>query len=91
MSNTKYIGINIGGTKTHVGVVQQRKLIREARFETTTTAPKEQILGELVHYLDAFLGTDVAGIGIGVPGLVDEARACYVLASVLSGNEKWPK
>jgi glucokinase len=74
MNDTKYIGIDIGGTKTHVGLVQEGKLIREARFDTAATAPKEQILDELVHCLEGFIEADVVGIGIGVPGLVDEAN-----------------
>ncbi|TDN38699.1 ROK family protein [Hymenobacter sp. UV11] len=74
MSNKQYIGIDIGGTKTHVGLVQQGALIREAKFATAATAPQEQILAELVHHLEAFVGADVAGIGVGVPGLVDEAN-----------------
>jgi glucokinase len=74
MNNKKYLGIDIGGTKTHVGLVQQGALIREAKFDTAATAPKEQILAELVACLEAFMGDDVVGIGVGVPGLVDEVN-----------------
>jgi glucokinase len=74
MNNKKYIGIDIGGTKTHIGLVQRGELIREAKFDTAATAPKEQILAELVHHVAAFVGDDVVGIGVGVPGLVDEAN-----------------
>jgi glucokinase len=74
MNNKNYLGIDIGGTKMHVGLVQQGKLIREAKFDTAATAPKEQILAELVGCLEAFMGDDVIGIGVGVPGLVDEAN-----------------
>lgn len=55
-----------------MGVVQAGKLLHEARFETSAIAPQAQILGELVQCLAPLVGADVAGIGIGVPGLVDE-------------------
>lgn len=72
MSSSKYLGVDIGGTKVQVGVVQDGELIREVRFETSASASKEQILAELVHHLAPLATADVAGIGIGVPGLVDE-------------------
>lgn len=72
MINSKYLGVDIGGTKVHVGVVQAGELIHEVRFETSASASKEQILTELVQNLTPLVTADVAGIGIGVPGLVDE-------------------
>lgn len=72
MPKTKYIGIDIGGTKIHVGVVQNGMIIQQRRFETAAHAPKEQILAELAAHLEAVVDAEVAGIGIGTPGLVDE-------------------
>jgi glucokinase len=72
MPNTKYLGVDIGGTKVHVGVVQAGELVHEVRFDTSATAPQEQILAELAQQLAPLVDADVAGIGIGVPGLVDE-------------------
>lgn len=74
MTNSKYLGVDIGGTKVQVGVVQNGELIQEVRFETSESAPKEQILAELAQYLAPLIDAEVAGIGIGVPGLVDEER-----------------
>jgi len=72
MPNPKYLGVDIGGTKVHVGVVQAGELVREVRFDTSATAPQAQILAELAQQLAPLVDADVAGIGIGVPGLVDE-------------------
>jgi glucokinase len=72
MTSSKYLGVDIGGTKIQVGVVQDGELIQEVRFETSASASKEQILAELAHNLAPLVTADVAGIGIGVPGLVDE-------------------
>ena len=71
-SRSKLIGIDIGGTKIHIGVVQNERIIEELQFETSATAPKEQILKALVDNIRSVMDSEVAGIGIGVPGLVDE-------------------
>jgi len=72
MTSSKYLGVDIGGTKVHAGIVQGGKLLHEVRFETSAAAPKEQILAELAQHLAPLVEAEVAGIGIGVPGLVDE-------------------
>lgn len=72
MTNSKYLGVDIGGTKVQVGVVRHGEVVQQLRFETSATAPQEQILAELVECLAPLLDAEVAGIGVGVPGLVDE-------------------
>ncbi len=72
MMSNKYIGVDIGGTKIQVGVVLNGEIIEERRFKTSAAAPKEQILAELARHLESFVNDEVVGIGIGVPGLVDE-------------------
>ncbi|GAA4500368.1 ROK family protein [Hymenobacter ginsengisoli] len=74
MSSDKYLGVDIGGTKVHLGVVQHGQVVQETRFETPMDAPREVILAELTRQLAPLLTDDVAGIGIGVPGLVDEVN-----------------
>ena len=66
------IGIDIGGTKMQIGVVQNGAILQEIRFETAASASQEHILSELASHLETLLDEDVAGIGIGTPGLVDE-------------------
>lgn len=46
--NNSTIGIDIGGTKTHIGVVQDLKVIEEIIFPTSANAPKEQIIKEIM-------------------------------------------
>lgn len=74
MTHSKYVGVDIGGTKVQAGVVQDGEVLRQIRFETSATAPQEQLLAELAHHLAPLLTADVAGIGIGVPGLVDTEK-----------------
>ncbi len=71
-TNKKVIGIDIGGTKIHMGEVQDGKINKETKFSTSAGAPKQQILEEIVAGVAALMTQETAGIGIGVPGLVDE-------------------
>lgn len=68
------VGVDIGATKTTVGVVEDSVVIKEAEFLTSALAPGEQILQELVDQIKSVAGDDFYGIGIGVPGLVDEEQ-----------------
>lgn len=87
MSN-KIIGIDIGGTKTHIGLVQDSKVIEELIFPTSANAPKDQIITEIIQGIKKVSDSDFSGIGIGVPGLVDEDKGIiYDLWNIPSWNE----
>ncbi|QCR22264.1 ROK family protein [Pontibacter sp. SGAir0037] len=70
--DNKVIGIDIGGTKVHIGLVQDGKVLEEVRLSTSAHAPQEQIITELINGIEQVMEPGVAGIGIGVPGLIDE-------------------
>lgn len=72
--NKKLIGVDIGATKTRIGVVQDAQVILETEFPTSSGASKQQILEELTTGIKRLAGTDFYGIGIGVPGLIDEEK-----------------
>ncbi|MEO2061910.1 MAG: ROK family protein [Christiangramia sp.] len=72
MKKNKIIGIDIGGTKVHMGVVQDGKIINALKFSTLAHAPEREILNDLKKGIEKLMQPDIAGIGIGVPGLVNE-------------------
>ncbi len=74
MSKQKIIGIDMGATKVHVGVVEDGRIVRESRFPTSANAPKEQIVGEIINGIEQLFDSGVEGIGVGVPSLVDEEK-----------------
>ncbi len=74
MGGKKIIGIDIGATKVHIGVVENGKIINQNKFPTSAQASKDQIIKELIDGITAFIDPDVKGIGIGVPGLIDPER-----------------
>lgn len=70
----KIIGLDIGGTKIHIGEVQDGTILRAIKFPTSAMAPKEQLLKDIARGIEEIISPEVEGIGIGVPGLVDEER-----------------
>lgn len=70
----KVIGIDIGGTKVHVGLVQHGKVLKEVRLSTSAKEHKAHILSEISDAVAEVMEPGVAGIGVGVPGLVDEEQ-----------------
>ena len=74
---TRAIGIDIGGTRTKIGLVN----LTTGRVEAMRIAPTETsngdrflaLIGEVIHQFAAEVaaeGTELAGVGIGVPGFV---------------------
>ena len=88
MRDQKVIGIDIGASKIHIGLVQEGTIIQEVKFATSSRAPKDQIIAELIKGIEAVMDSEVIGIGIGVPGLVDEAEGIiYDLQNIPSWQE----
>lgn len=71
-NKSKILGVDIGGTKIHMGEVSNGIVLRDLKFSTSASAPKEQILQEIVDGITQLMTPETLGIGIGVPGLVDE-------------------
>lgn len=88
MTQDKILGIDIGATKIHIGEVQNGNIVNERKFPTSAKAPKEQILQEIIEGIEAMISPEVAGIGIGVPGLIDDAAGIiYDVQNIASWQE----
>lgn len=84
----KIIGIDIGGSKVHIGLVENGSILKEVKLSTSAAASREQILQELTDGIALIMDPAVAGIGIGVPGLVDEKNGIvYELQNIPSWKE----
>jgi len=71
MSGKKILGIDIGATKIHIGVVEEGEIVNQLKFPTSAQGSESQVIEELIEGITTFIDTDVIGIGIGVPGLID--------------------
>lgn len=88
----KTIGVDIGATKIHIGVVQGSKVIKELILPTSANAVKEQIVLELIQGIEKVSNGEFSGIGIGVPGLIDEEKGIiYDLSNIPSWKEVFLK
>lgn len=86
------IGIDIGATKIHIGAVRDSQMIKDLTIPTSANAPEKQIINELIAGIEELGGHNFVGIGIGVPGLIDEERGIvYDLWNIPSWKEVYLK
>ena len=67
----KIIGVDIGGTTITAGLVTGEKIIRRSVVDTPFDRPQHEVLQAVYQAVEEVFDPEVAGIGIGVPGLVD--------------------
>ena len=72
------MGLDIGGTGIKGGVLINGHLEDIRSIATPAKESKEFILETIAEFIETYLGYDLQGIGIGIPGLVD-AREGIVL------------
>lgn len=88
MNKRKFIGVDIGATKIHMGLVEAGNVVRQVLFPTPPDASKEQIIEEVKKGIEELIDEEVAGIGIGVAGLVDEEKGIvYDVQNIPSWQE----
>jgi len=71
MLNKTIIGIDMGGTNIVLGRVEKDQFDKCKSFDISAQGTKEIILEEIVNAIYSVFDDNVAGIGIGVPSLVD--------------------
>jgi glucokinase len=92
MDSQQLIGIDIGATKIHIGIVQGMEVIDELKFPTQATASEEAIIAQIIKGIEQLAADGFSGIGIGVPGLVDEEKGIvYDLWNIPSWKEVYLK
>jgi predicted NBD/HSP70 family sugar kinase len=85
--NLMYLGIDIGGTKTLVGVLDGHGTIKE-RQKFATPQDYKQFLTELSQSLDKLIGKDFQAAGVGLPAVtLDRKRG----VGLNFGNLPWEK
>ncbi len=70
----EFIAVDMGGTKVHVALVKNSRILSESKFSTATYQHKSDLLTGIINAIGNHFTPRVKGIGIGVPGLVDEER-----------------
>lgn len=83
------VGVDIGGTSINVGLVQGGLLIRQSKVKTPAYEAKQVVIDAVIRGIEEVAeGYDIAGIGVGVPGLLDAKNGIvYDLVNIPSWNE----
>ena len=71
MSGPAVIGIDLGGTNVRAGVVVDGRLARVHAAAVRGQGTEAEVLDDLFAAIDPVMGPDVAGIGAGVPSIID--------------------
>lgn len=87
MADKLYVGIDVGGTKISAGLVNREgKVLARLKSKTPKGSTPKQVLAAIFDIVENLLDDNsvsirsVAGIGLGVPGLLDKKRE-HILAS----------
>ena len=84
----KFIGIDLGGTKIYGVVLQDRRVLTEAKRQTPATGV-DAVVKTMADVIQDLGGTEgVVGIGVGAPGLVDGVAGTIHRAPNLEGFDQ---
>jgi glucokinase len=70
-SREAIVGVDLGGTQVRAGRVRAGALERHAALRISSQEPQEVVLAEIFQVIDEVFDEEVAGIGCGVPSLVE--------------------
>lgn len=90
MQADKIIGIDIGGTKIQIGLIQAGQIINQVKLTTSAQAAQNQILDDIIAGIKQLIDDSVVGIGIGAPGLIDEEAGIIYQVQNIPSWEKVP-
>ena len=88
MTREAIIGIDLGGTKVGIGRVEEGRIVRHISAAVSGQGSEEQVIGEVIEAVEQVFDPDVAGIGVGVPSVVDvEKGIVYDVQNIPSWKE----
>lgn len=71
MSGPAVIGVDLGGTNVRAGLVMDGRLARFRAVPVRGQGSEREVLEDLFSAVDPVMGPEVAGIGAGVPSIID--------------------
>lgn len=88
MAKETIIGVDLGGTKVSIGKVESHRIVKHVSASITTKGSDRQILSEVIQAIEKVFDPGVAGIGVGVPSVVDvEKGIVYDVQNIPSWEE----
>lgn len=84
----KILGVDLGGTNVRVGIVENGRVTDRFAMPISARADQETVLYEIKHAISQVNLKNIAGIGVGVPSLVDEDQGIvYEVQNIPSWQE----
>jgi glucokinase len=81
-------GVFLDGKNLIAGLVRNSQLVRTVNKRINNSGSEEEILTELISTINEVFDKDAAGIGVGVPSLVDTAKGIvYKVQNIQSWRE----
>ena len=80
----KIIGVDLGGTKVQSSRISDLRVEASERTLISSKGSEQQVIDEVIDNISKVLTKEVTGIGIGVPGLVDEEGILYDIQNIPS-------
>ncbi len=88
MANEWIIGVDLGGTKVSIGKIESQRVTEHVSANITTKGEVGQIMSEIIAGIEKVFDPGIAGIGIGVPSIVDvEKGIVYNVQNIPSWKE----
>lgn len=85
-----FVGVDVGGTNVKLGVISSNgRIVKKSKFslenQTDFDVVIQKIIDNVKSLISEFDKNQIAGIGFGIPGLIDSKHGIVVC----SGNLKW--
>jgi glucokinase len=80
------IGIDLGGTNMRVGLIKDNKIVEISTKKVNKTGTAEDVYNDMICMIEPMIDSYTAGMGIGVPGLVEEG-VVYDLVNIPQWKE----
>ncbi len=88
MARENILGVDLGATNARAGLVRNQRLGDVFSIRINAHGSAEEVLGQLCGLIDRMKPGDVAGVGIGVPSVVDvETGIVYDVQNIPSWRE----
>jgi glucokinase len=88
MAGETFVGVDLGGTNIRVGQVKAGIVTARAERKISGKAAEDVVLKEIFETIDEVIGDGAAGIGIGVPSIVDVERGIvYTVENIPAWHE----
>ncbi|MCL1822455.1 MAG: ROK family protein [Prolixibacteraceae bacterium] len=86
----KLVGVDISGAFIEAGLISDGKIIRKEIVDIPFDRSQSEVTSEICKAIEEVFDHKVEGIGIGVPGLVDQKEKKMIEAVHISGRDSIP-